>query len=141
MEDKANNNLEEIVNKVMKEASVESPSFNFTNSVMAEVNMLARSKSIVYKPLISKSTWIIILTSFVALLIYFVFFNTQTELSPSPNWFNTFDFSVLSNSKASNVISNFSVPKVFAYAIILFGGMLCIQVPFLKNHFNKRLEV
>ncbi|GAA4957234.1 hypothetical protein [Algibacter aquimarinus] len=141
MKDKVDKYLEEITNKVIKEAAVESPSFNFTNSVMAEVNMLNQSKSIVYKPLISKYTWGVIFAVFIALLVYIVFFSSQTEVSPRSNWFNAIDFSVISNNKASNAISNFSIPKVFAYAIILFGGMLCIQVPLLKYHFNKRLEI
>ncbi len=33
------------------------------------------------------------------------------------------------------------MPKYASYSIILFGLMICIQIPFLKHHLDKRFEI
>ena len=128
--------LDNLTKKVIKEAHLESPSFNFTASVMSQVTELSNHSVTKYKPLISKTGWIIISVVFLALMTY-MFFGIQEE---SMSWFHSLDFSVLFNNKATNLLSGFSIPKTLTYAVVLFGFMLCIQVFFLKNHFNERLQ-
>lgn len=138
MQDKTDKYLDDLTKKVIKIGSIESPSFNFTDTVMSQVEALNKNQSIVYKPLISKKTWTLILVGFLSILVYILFFGTQTE---SSGWLSKIDFSTLSNNRVSNSLSSFKLSKTFMYAIVLFGIMICIQIPFLKNHFDKRFEL
>lgn len=138
MQDKTDKNLDNLTKKVIKSGALESPSFNFTDAVMSQVKALDKNQLTVYKPLISKKMWALILVSFLSILVYILFFGTQTEPS---GWLSTVDFSALTNNSVSNSLSSFKLSKTVMYTIVLFGIMFCIQIPFLKNHFDKRFEV
>jgi len=137
MEDKETKYLDDLSRKVITKTTIESPSFNFTDSVMSKVNALHESRATVYKPLISKRAWVLIGFGVVALVLYILFFGTKIETS---NWIQSIDFSVLSNINM-NILPSFSISKTVTYAFLFFGLMFCIQIPLLKNHFNKRFEV
>ncbi|MDD7885230.1 hypothetical protein [Flavivirga sp. 57AJ16] len=134
MNENADKYLDNITKKVIKDAHLESPSFNFTASVMSQVK--EHRSMTVYKPLISKTGWVVISVVFLTLMAC-MFFGIQEK---SISWFGSLDLSLLSNNKVVNLISGFSVPNTLTYAIVLFGLMLCVQVFFLKNHFNRRLQ-
>ena len=134
--------LEKLVDKMMKETSLEPPSFNFTDRVMDQVLTLASSKAMVYEPLISKKGWALILLSVMAITCYIVL-GAKTE---SSDFMDNIDFSVLSNNKISNMLSNLkvpdvSVPKTFGYALMFLGVMLCVEIPFLKHYLNQRHKI
>ena len=133
MKENANNHLDDLTKKIIKDTAIERPSFNFTNIVMAKVNVLADNKAIVYRPLISKVGWFFVIGLFVAVLIYTLFFGNQTE---GLDLFDKVDFSLL-----SNYLPDFKFSKTVTYSIVLFGLMLSIQIPILKHHFDKRFEV
>lgn len=137
MKENKDKHLDNFTKKIVKKASLESPSIHFTSEIMSQIAEFNKSTVAVYKPLISKKIWFLIALSFVALFTYLVFgAETKTE-----SWFNTLDFSVISNYKLTNVMSSFTISKTLTYAIVFFGLMLCIQIPFLKNYFDKRLEM
>ncbi|MFI1772287.1 hypothetical protein [Thalassobellus citreus] len=127
--------LENLTKKVMKNTGLEKPSFDFTTSVMSQVEAL-KSSTTVYKPLISKTGWIFIITLILALTLYLIF-GVETE---SSSIFSAIDFSVFSNNKITNALTSYTMPKTVMYGIVLFGVMFSIQIPLLKNHFNKRYE-
>lgn len=126
--------LDDLTKKVIKESSLETPSVDFTVSVMNQISGL-NTTSITYKPLISKWGWTLIFVISVALVV-FVMYDGGT----SPSWLGTIDFSVLYDNKIISALSNFKMPKLFVYAMLLFGLMFSIQIPYLKYHFNKRFE-
>lgn len=137
MKDRVAKNIDELAGKVMKSSSLETPSFNFTDSVMSKVLALSANKVTVYKPLISKTAWAFIAIGFIATII-FVIFGTQTEPSD-------IDFSFLLNHKLTHAMANFNIPnftitKTFAYAFVFFALMICVQIPILKHHFNQRYK-
>lgn len=136
MNENADKYLDNLTKKVIKETPLESPSFNFTASVMSQVTELSQDSVTMYKPLISKTGWIVISIVFLALIAYLLF-GIQEE---SSSWFNTLDFSVWSNNKVTNLLSGLSIPKTLTYAVVLFGFMFSIQIPLLKNYFNQRLQ-
>ncbi|AXP81791.1 hypothetical protein CJ739_2725 [Mariniflexile rhizosphaerae] len=141
MNEQTDKYLDQLAKKVMKDAPLETPSFDFTNTVMSQVSGLSHNKVIAYKPLISKTGWIFILVGFL-ILVFFVLFGNQTS---SSGWLNTIDFSMFSNNGIAQALSNFKIPsftisKTLTYAIVLFGVMVCIQISFLKHHFNQRFE-
>lgn len=132
-EDKA---IENLVNKVMQETELESPSLHFTSQVMSQVEALQSSVITAYKPLISKSIWGIIGFAVLATCIY-LFLNTPSNES---SWLSSINFDVITNNSITQTISSFKMSKTLMYTIVLMSLMICVQVPLLKNHFDKRFE-
>ena len=137
MNDNIDKHIEKLVDKTMKKTSLESPSFDFTNTVMAQVNALERSTVTTYKPLISKPMWFVIFAVGLMIVMYILFGMTSTE----SGWLNFIDLSVLTDNRYSNALSGFKVSKTVMYGVILFGIMLFVQVPILKHYFDKRIAV
>jgi uncharacterized protein with PQ loop repeat len=135
MKDNVDNYLDDLAKKVIKGMPNETPAFNFTNAVMSKVFELSINKSTIYKPPISKTTWVLVSIVFLAVIIYTLSFGTQTE---SSSWLSKIDFSVLSMKEVS--LPSFKISKTSMYSFVLFGIMICIQIPFLKHHFNKQFE-
>ena len=138
MKENVDKHLDDLAKKIIREGSVESPSFNFTNTVISQIKELNKSRTTVYKPLVSKKTWILISIGFLAAIVYILFFGNQTE---STTWLSGINFSMLSNNNVLNTLSSFKISKTFMYAIVFFGLMICIQILVLKNHLDKRFEV
>ena len=125
--------IEVFIDQLMSEDVLEKPSLDFTNNVMFKVEALANSKATVYKPLISKPVWFVILGSFLALVgnIYLKEPVTNSE------WINRFDISIVANNLFGNFSVNFS--STLMYAFVFLALMVSIQVPLLKHYFNKRM--
>ena len=136
MNELTDKHLDELSKKVIKNKAFESPSLDFTASVMSRINALEDSKATTYQPLISKKIWGIISLSVVALIIYSIF-GTQTE---STGWLNSLDFDMLSAYQIKNPLADFHFSKTTVYACVLLAFMLLIQVSVLKNYMNKRFE-
>lgn len=137
MSDNIDKHIEKLVEKSMKKATLETPSINFTNAVMSQVNALEKNAVTTYKPLISKPMWFAILAFALAMVLYIIFGTTTTE----SGWLNFIDLSSLTDNRCSNALSGFKVSKTVTYGVVLFGIMLFIQVPILKHYFNKRMAV
>lgn len=137
MNDNIDKHIEKLVDKTMKKTSLESPSFDFTNTVMAQVNALERSTVTTYKPLISKPMWFVIFAVGLMIVMYILFGMTSTE----SGLLNSMDLSVLTDNRYSNALSGFKVSKTVMYGVVLFGIMLFVQVPILKHYFDKRIAV
>lgn len=135
MKEKDNKYLDGFAKKTIKSTSLESPSFGFTSEVMSQVVALNSDKTTVYKPLISKKAWSLIALIFVTLCVYLIL-DTNAE---SSSWFSSLNLNMLFNNKISNSLSGFTISNTLFYAIALFGFMFCIQIPFLKNHLDKRI--
>lgn len=137
MKENDNKYLDDFTKKAIKKTSLESPSFGFTSEIMSKVTELNTSNTTVYKPLISKKIWAVIAMSFIALCVYLIL-DTNTE---SSSWFSSLNFDALFDVKISNPLSGLAVSNTLLYAIAFFGLMFCIQIPFLKNYLDKRLEL
>jgi hypothetical protein len=137
MKNNTDNHLDKLSKKVMQESLLEAPSLDFTANVMSQINALKVSEITVYKPLISKMGWFVIATVVVSISGYFVFNNTLEGI----NWFNTIDFSIITNNKITEALSGFTLSNKTVYAVVLFGIMLFIQIPILKKRFDEELVV
>jgi hypothetical protein len=115
--------LEKLIDNMMKDVSLESPSLDFTSMVMSKIS---KTKTIVYKPLIPKSTFLFLIGCLSTILIY-SFFNGQ------PLKDSSFDF-----SSVYNKLIKFS--PITIYSTVIATTMLFIQIAFLKNYFNKQFE-
>lgn len=126
-------NIEKLVDHIMKDAVLESPSFDFTSKIMSQVLATKTSDVTVYEPLISRTTFIAIFGCIIALFIYlFISGGQQTN-----GWFSHLDFTLLYNNKLASM---FKFSKITTYTVVLTTLMLFIQIPLLKNHFDKQLE-
>ena len=137
MKNNIDTHLDRLTKKVMKETSLESPSLTFTDSIMSQVETLASRDVTVYKPLISKSVGTLITIGIIALISYLFFMNSSIQTEA----LFTLNFEVLFNNRFTTVLSNIKLSETLMYAVISLGIMLFIQIPLLKNYFDKRLAV
>lgn len=126
--------IEELVNKLMANDSLEKAPANFTNDVMSKVEALSETRTIVYKPLIPKYVWWLLGLGFVA-LVFNVILNKPSDSSSLSERYNlpkvSFDF-------LSNISIDFS--SNLMYASVLLAVMVAIQVSLLKQYLNQRLS-
>ena len=125
--------IEAFIEKLMSADALEQPSVDFTDMVMSKVEAVANSQATVYKPLIPKAVWFLIIGGFIALVGYL----TINESEVNSSWLNRFDWSKVSLNLFENVSSNLS--STLMYAVVLLAIMISIQVPLLKYYFNKRM--
>lgn len=135
MKENEDKQLENLVEKAMRQSVLETPSFDFTTNLMLKVENMKQSPTTIYQPLISKHMWFWIFTGFVAFVAYIIFI-TKPEAS---TWFSTID--ILDTEKVSNMFNGIQLSRTVIYATIFFAVMLLVQIPLLKNYFDKRLVV
>lgn len=128
MKAKEDKTIEKLANKVMSNATLDSPSFDFTSKVMSQVLAVKTTNATVYKPLISKPTFIVVFGCIFTLFIY-IFMNSESQ---TKSWFNYVDFSPM-------YFSSFNFSKITTFAIVVSTLMFFVQIPLLKNHFEKQL--
>jgi len=128
--------LEKMVDKLMKETSMEMPLPEFTSKLMMQVYATEMDKATVYKPLISKKAWFIIFGSIIVLTTY-LFFNTGMQTG---SWLANLDLTTVNNVLTEN-LAVFKLSEISLYAVVLLTVMLFVQITFIKRYFNKRFEV
>lgn len=126
-------NLEKLIDKIMKDVPIETPSFDFTSKVMSQVLATQTSAITAYKPLISKPVMIIVFGSILAVFSYFI----SNGNAGSAGWLDGIDYNRLFNVR---LVSGFKFSKITLYAVVLATVLLLVQISLLKNHFDKRLE-
>nr|WP_321230772.1 hypothetical protein [uncultured Psychroserpens sp.] len=131
MNENADKHLDNLSRKVIGKSAVESPSFDFTKSVMSQINALSTSSVTTYVPLISKKVWALIILVFAGIIGY-VSFGTSEEKN---SWLSDLDYEFV------NPLSNLEFSQTSVYAVLFLALMICIQIPLLKHYFNKRYEV
>lgn len=122
---------ENLVDKVMAEGIMQKPSADFTSRVMLQVLALEKTKSIVYKPLISKSVWAVIFGGLVVFIGYVVFATNKAVG-------NDLSISTLYYSKIDNLIPVFQFSKNTSYAVLIVILMVLVQISLLKNYYDKK---
>ncbi|MFH6945418.1 hypothetical protein [Flavobacterium sp. FlaQc-50] len=124
-------NIENLIEKMMAESSLESPSIDFTSKIMSQVLIAEKSKIKTYKPLISKQTWILIIGALVALTVYAIASGNTTDLK----------INELYVEKVSDLFSGIHISTNIIYAFLVVPFMLLIQIGVLKNYFNKKYQL
>nr|WP_294930397.1 hypothetical protein [uncultured Flavobacterium sp.] len=124
-------NIENLIDKMMSENTLESPSIDFTSKIMSQVLVAEKSKIKAYKPLISKSTWIFISICLIALTVYSVYSGSTISNLKIVN---------LYSDKVSTLFSGIQLSKNILYAILIVPFMILIQIGLLKNYFDKKYQ-
>ncbi len=127
-------NIEKLIDNLMKDATLESPSFDFTSKVMSQVLATKTSEATTYKPLISKQVFIALFSSLTVLVIY-ILFNGNTS---SGNDFLRLNYNLLHDL---NLVDTFRFSKITTYSVVLTTIMLFIQIPLLKNYFDRKFNI
>ncbi|WP_394775297.1 hypothetical protein [Flavobacterium sp.] len=125
-------NIENLIDKMMSETTLESPSIDFTSKIMSQVLVAEKSKIKAYKPLISKTTWIFICISLIALTAYSIYSNNNISNSET---------ALAYLDKASTLFSGIHFSKNILYALLIVPFMILVQIGVLKNYFDKKYEV
>jgi hypothetical protein len=125
-------NIEQLIDKMMAEDNLESPAFDFTSKIMAEVLILEEKKLKKYQPLISKSVWIFIGAALTALVIYASLFSGTED---------TLEIGKLYTDKIAAAFSGIHFSKNIMYAILIVPFMILVQVGVLKNYFDKKYQL
>lgn len=136
MKDDKKQELERLVDKMMKHDSLQKPSDDFTVNIMDQVEALKASKSIAYKPLISKPVWVLIGLGVLAIVGYAITGTTTPESSWMPEW----NWNSLYNNSFTNTLSKIKFSSVTMYGVVFFALMLGIQIPLLKRQHDKKWD-
>ncbi|WP_433834652.1 hypothetical protein [Flavobacterium anhuiense] len=128
-------NIEQLIDKMMAEEKLQSPSIDFTSKIMANVQILEEKKRIAYKPLISKPVWIVIGMAAAILVIYVSLFSV-----PESN-IEIDKIGKLYSNKVSTAFSGIHFSKNIFYAILIVPVMILVQVGLLKNYFDKKYQL
>jgi hypothetical protein len=123
-------NIENLIDKMMAESSLQSPSINFTSRIMSQVLVVQTSKIKVHKPLIAKEIWILIIGT----LIVFIFYTIITGN-------NGLKVNELYHQEISNLLSKIRISKISLYTILIMLIMILIQIPILKNYYWKKYHL
>lgn len=134
MKNKDDKQIEKLVENLMAESTVESPSVDFTTRVMSAISAVEKSKNLVYKPLISKRIWFIIF-AIIASVFGFLIFNTQPSSANS-----YFNFTVISFDKFLKPFSGLKFSTMTTNVLLAASVMLFIQIFLLKIYLNKRFH-
>jgi hypothetical protein len=124
--------IENLIERMMAENTLESPSIDFTSKIMSQVLVTEKSKIKAYQPLISKTTWIFIGVSLVALTAYAIYYN---------NDISNFEIAKTYSDKASALFSGIHFSTNVLYALLVVPFMVLIQIGVLKNYFDKKYEL
>lgn len=127
-------NLEDFIRKSIKEVGLENPSKDFTDNVLNIIeNKAPAPTNLVFKPLLSKTTWFVILSAVAAIFIYLIFGNPNLEST----WISVSQWNHLVSFNLLGELPQPAVSKTFVYACLIITGFVWIQVLMLKHHFNK----
>lgn len=123
------NAVEEWLDNLMKNTSLDVPSSDFTSKVMLQVQASKKKSATAYKPLLSKSVLIAILICFAGLFIFLL----NNEGITSKNRLQFLDFS-LGYSTA------FEFSQITIYAVVFSTVFLLIQISLLNKYFMKQIK-
>ncbi|KQB38747.1 hypothetical protein [Flavobacterium aquidurense] len=124
--------IENLIEKMMRQNTLESPSIDFTSKIMSQVLVAEKSKIKVYKPLISTATWIFIAMVLIALTAYAVYSNNDAS---------NFEIAKTYSDKASELFSGIHFSKSILYSLLIVPFMILVQIGVLKNYFDKKYEL
>jgi hypothetical protein len=135
MKENEDKNIRQFVDRVMKETSLESPSYNFTSKVMANVLAVNKSKATTYKPLISRKGWILIFAGIIAVLLYLLL--SDSTQAANHSWL--IDLSGKNFIPALNSSNLFQFSRLTINVVVAATVLVLIQIAMLKSYLNKRL--
>lgn len=127
-----NEKLDAMLERLMRDEALESPSVNFTDKVMDKVYGIESSTVTVYKPLISKRVWLLIALSFVVLVAFVMLNNGSTD----SQWLSSLEVPRPEFTLFDNI--NFQLSGTFKYAVLFLAVMIGVQMTVIKSYYGRR---
>ncbi|MEZ4811717.1 MAG: hypothetical protein R2819_15255 [Allomuricauda sp.] len=124
--------VEALVDRVMGETGLESPSKDFTRNLMSKIETQSVSEAVQYRPLLSKKALVAIVAVFIAAFILGLVYAPED----AKNWIPTFQFEPYFK-KAWGWTEFYTSSKATLYAVLLFGVMFLVQIPWLKRYIER----
>ena len=126
--------LDSFIRKSIKELGLEKPSLQFTDVVLSKIQgNTSVSPTFVYKPLFSKSTWLIILTVVATIFVYLIL--DQSEIKTT--WFSIAKLNQLASFNLFGKMPSLPISNTFVYGFLIFSFFAIVQVFMIKQRFNK----
>ena len=134
---KTTENIEGFTKYIMKEVDVEKPSTDFLFKVMETVKSDSKVPlSIIYKPLIPKSVWVLIVILFVVLSVFVLTGSTVNYYLLSQ-----IDVPIVEKVLAFDLFKNIHFSKTFTLSFIVFSAFVMVQLFFIKNYYNNQQSI
>ena len=123
-----NKNIDQYTRSLVQKSGLDKPSTAFMGNILTAISHEAESK-IVYKPLISIKSWLLILVISCAMIMVYVF---------GPE-----SISIIDLKLADNFMPTFNLPHMSISAISLYGivflSLFLFQIPILKYYLERRI--
>ncbi|KAB7529569.1 hypothetical protein F8C76_17315 [Flagellimonas olearia] len=133
MDEQQKKELETFVDKVMGETSLESPSPDFTEKLMAKIEAQSQQQVFVAQPLLPRKLLTVLFLGFVAGFVYLLM---TYGLDPNQGWFKNIHWN-LDFSNTWRWMEGYTASKVTLYAVLLFGVLFFVQIPWLKRYLDQ----
>ncbi len=134
---KPDKNIENFTKYIIEEADIDGPSKDFVNKVMKSVRLESEVSSIrVYKPLISKTAWAVIIAVFVISCIFVL-------MGPSGDStiFSKINITFLEKLPSVNLFDNIHFSNTFTLSFMFFSILVLFQLYTIKNYFNRQYNI
>ncbi|PWL37309.1 hypothetical protein DKG77_16185 [Flagellimonas aquimarina] len=131
MDNNEERELKKFVDKIMNESVLESPSSNFTDHIMSQITEPTLNDATQYKPLIPKSVLIVLFSGLVGMIWYLATDNSLVNES----WFGNGQIELFFE-RILDWPQMLSPSKTTVYAVLFFGLLFLIQIPWLKRYFD-----
>jgi hypothetical protein len=135
MKENRNKELDDFVRKVVKEAGLEKPSLNFTETLLSKIDASGPIvDATLYKPLISKMGWGITSLIIVGLCALAVFGKVDTPIVLLDK------ISLITYAKDSflDAVRPLELSDTMSYSILIFLVFIMIQIALLKYRLDRR---
>ena len=128
--------LDAFAKKYIKEVEVETPSIDFTNTIMQSILKVENTTLYKATPLISKKAWFVVLGTLLALL--FIPFKSSES---TESILDKVGYSYLPNLEMPSLLGDvsLSVSTTTIYSFVFLAILVLVQVHFLKSHFTNKL--
>ncbi|WP_019670404.1 hypothetical protein [Eudoraea adriatica] len=138
MEQNKDKQLNDFVEKIVKTAGLETPSDQFTQSIMSKIKAQSVKSAVTnYKPLISKRSWLVLCSIAIFLLAYVFFGNSDLNIS----WLPSIDAIAMDNMGIIDALSNLRLPDTLLYGLTGLTLFIYVQIVFLKKHLERRFTI
>lgn len=135
MEENRDKQLDDFVKKVVKKAGLEAPSDDFTQSIMSKIVAQNEKRMVTrYKPLISKTSWLVLAGIAFFLLGYVIFGNSDLTVS----WMPSINEVAIDNIGFMNTLANLQLPNTLVYSLTGLTLFIYVQIFYLKKHLESR---
>lgn len=135
MEENKDKQLDDFVKKVVKNIGLETPSDHFTQSIMSKIAAQKENSTVtIYKPLISKTGWLVLAAITLFLFAFIIFGNLDLNVG----WLPSIDQVASYKIDFFDTLKQLNLPNTLVYGLMGLTFFIYVQIIFLKKHLENR---